>query len=77
MAGDLSPGSAESLADAICSALGIDDADTKSKYASVYKLVYAALKADITITIASMSINTSGSPAAQSGPPADIDINPK
>lgn len=72
----LSDATAVLLADAICTALGVTDTATKEKYEDVYKLVYSHLKTDITITIAALSIVTTGSAATQSGPAAPIPLNP-
>lgn len=67
---------ADALADAICSALGVADSATQAKYQQIYRLVYSKLKTDIQITIAASSITTNGSATTQVGPPAPIIINP-
>lgn len=72
----LNNASADALAASICSILGIADAPSQSKMQAQWRDIYAKLKADITIQIAAMSINTTGSASAQSGPPAPIPINP-
>ncbi len=68
---------ADALATSICTALGVADTASQDKYKQIYRLVYAALKADIDIIIAANSINTAGSASAQSGPtPSPITIHP-
>ncbi len=67
---------ADALATALCSALGVVDAPTIAIYKTIYRQVYASLKADITITLAALSVVTTGSAATQTGPQSPISINP-
>lgn len=72
----LNTGTADALATAICSALGVTDAPSIAKYKQVYELVYSHLKTDILITIAASSIVTTGSATTQTGPAAPIPLSP-
>lgn len=72
----LSNTTADALAASICTALGVTDDVSKAKYQQVYRLVYSSLKADIAITIAALSIGTTGTAASQTGPQAPIILNP-
>lgn len=65
---------ADAVAAAICFALGVSDQASLDKYKSVYRILYAALKADITATIAAASIVTTGSAATQTGPAAPVPV---
>lgn len=67
---------ADAAAVAICSALGIVDAPSQAKMKDYWRIVYAKLKADIDITIATSSIVTVGSAATQTGPQAPIILHP-
>jgi hypothetical protein len=67
---------ADAVATAICSALGVSDNASKAKYKQVYEILYAALKTDITTTILPGTIVTAGGPASQTGPAAPVPINP-
>lgn len=67
---------ADAVATAICTALGVTDTASKNKYKQVYEILYAALKTDILITIAAASIVTTGSATTQTGPAAPIPLNP-
>lgn len=67
---------ADALAAAICSALGVDDAISQEKYRDIYRLIYAALKADIVITVQTNAITTVGSAATQTGPQTPLPLSP-
>lgn len=67
---------ADAVATAICTALGVTDTASKNKYKQVYEILYTALKADILITIAAASIVTTGSATTQTGPAAPIPLSP-
>ncbi len=71
----LNNASADALAASICTALGVSSPSvTATKYQQVYRLIYAALKTDITATITALSINTAGSATNQSGPPSPVPV---
>lgn len=67
---------ADALATAITTALGVTDTVTLNKYKQIYEIVYAHLKADIAIIIGTNAIVTAGSASTQQGPPAPVTINP-
>lgn len=67
---------ADAVAQAICTALGVVDVPTINKYKLVYETLYAALKADIAIVLAANAVVTTGSSTTQQGPAAPITINP-
>lgn len=64
------------FADAFCTDNSITDADAIAHWRSFAKLLYAHLKADILITIATGSIATAGTAAAQTGPAAPLLLTP-
>jgi hypothetical protein len=72
----LNNSSADACADAICTALNITDTPSKDKMKAQWRVIYAKLKADITIQIAAGSIVTTGSAATQTGPATPIPLNP-
>jgi hypothetical protein len=76
MAAGLNDVNAVALAQAFCSANGITDAAAVSKWESFAKILYAHLKTDVSIVIATGSIATTGTAAAQVGPAAPIPISP-
>lgn len=67
---------ADACANAISAALGIADAPSQQKMRDQWRIIYAKLKADITIQIAASSIVTTGTAATQTGPAAPIPLNP-
>ena len=67
---------ADALAVAICAALGIVDAASIQKMKDQWRVIYSGLKTDIQITIQMNAIATSGSAAAQQGPPNPVNISP-
>jgi hypothetical protein len=76
MSAGLNDTNADAMAVAICTALGIADTASQNIAKTHWRAIYARLKVDIQVTIAASSIGTTGGPAAQSGPAADIHINP-
>lgn len=64
----LSNTTADAVATSICSALGVNDAASKAKYKQVYEILYAALKTDITITVAVASVSGVTTGPGVSGP---------
>jgi len=70
----LTPTQADALATAICSALGVTDTASKAKWQNIAELFYSHLVADITVTIAALSIVTTGSAATQTGPAAPLPV---
>lgn len=59
---------ADALAVQICSALGIVDAASIQKMKDQWRVIYAALKADITITVTVTSVTGVTAGGAVSGP---------
>ncbi len=72
----LNNGTADAVATAICTALGVVDAVSIAKYKQVYEIVYTALKADILITLPAASVVTVGNAATQTGPAAPVLMAP-
>lgn len=72
----LSPTTAQALASNICTALDVNDTSTQEKWESIIVEIYNALKADITMTILALSIDTAGSATNQVGPSVPVPINP-
>lgn len=68
---------ADALATAICAALGVTDATTIADYKSIYRQVYASLKADIEILITANSITTTGTSSTQQGPTSNLPLAPQ
>jgi hypothetical protein len=64
--------SADAVATAICSALGVEDEATQAKWKSIMEAIYGGLKTDAIITIPSGAIVTSGSATTQTGPAAPV-----
>jgi hypothetical protein len=76
MAAGLNDANAVLFADAFCTANGITDATAKTHWESLAKLLYAHLKTDIEVIIASLSIVTTGTALTQTGPAAPIPLTP-
>lgn len=76
----LNNSTADSLASSVSSALaGLSDGDKNDAeviWQTILRLLYAALKTDVTITITTNAITTTGSATTQTGPGAPININP-
>jgi hypothetical protein len=68
----LTNGTADALATAICSALGVSNPAALANWKTICEQFYSHLKTDIVATISAGSINTAGSAAAQVGPPAPV-----
>lgn len=62
----LNNGTADSLGDAICSALGTSDPDAISNWHKICRQIYSALKSDAVVT-AGIPVSTTGSATAQTG----------
>lgn len=67
---------ADAMAAAICTALGINDSASQAVMQTQWRAIYARLKTDIQITITTNAITTTGSAATQQGPTAPVNINP-
>ncbi len=72
----LNNSTADALATAICSALGVTDPSAIAQWKTIYRQVYSSLKTDIVTTIGTNAIATAGSATNQSGPPAPVNISP-
>lgn len=72
----LNTGAADTLANAICTALNITDTAAVAKWKQITEHFYTSLKTDIVITILATSIHTTGTAAAQTGPAANIPLSP-
>lgn len=77
MAAGLNNTNADALASAICSALGVTDAASQTKYQEIYRLVYSHLKSDIEIILQTGTVVTTGSATTQTGPAVPVDMSPQ
>lgn len=74
----LNNGTADALATAIVSALGLTgDQATQATalWKNVTRTLYSSLKTDAVVTIPSSAITTNGSASAQVGPPAPVNLS--
>lgn len=76
MAAGLNNTNADSLALAICTALGHTDTVTVDAWKTACRTIYSHLKTDIQVTIQVGSITTTGSATTQTGPQAPVNISP-
>lgn len=65
---------ADAVATAICSALGVTDSASQAKYKQVYEILYAALKTDISITVTVTSVSGVTTGPGVSGPGAGTGV---